>query len=269
MSDVSEHSDSAFYFPKKKKKKEKPDGHMIKCLLTELGRAGRENIWRSVRTPWPRAKYFPVRPSYSVNKYILWPVADNFDLSTQLPCLKMRASLRLIHSFSHQYNKVTYIHLPPFKQGRWHTGLWHWFPLQSAEHVQTLGLTHFPPLKHGNLHTGNRHRSPIYPEGHLHRFPNKHNPPFWHLGEQGAEKHRISVNFQWNEQQIFLACQLCFPNTDRDDTLEVWTFVVFINKTACEHENFQLLWSLNCKNVRLKKSQEEGMRQRRVKRMNG
>jgi len=26
---------------------------------------------RSVRTPWPRAKYFPVQPSHSVNKYIL------------------------------------------------------------------------------------------------------------------------------------------------------------------------------------------------------
>ena len=26
---------------------------------------------RSVRTPWPRAKYFPIRPSHLVNKYIL------------------------------------------------------------------------------------------------------------------------------------------------------------------------------------------------------
>ena len=42
MSDVSEHSE--FCYPKKKKKKEKRGGHMIKCLLTELGRAGRENI---------------------------------------------------------------------------------------------------------------------------------------------------------------------------------------------------------------------------------
>ena len=50
MSEVSEHSDSEFYFPKKKKekKKEKRGGHMIKCLLTELGRAGRENIRPSV-----------------------------------------------------------------------------------------------------------------------------------------------------------------------------------------------------------------------------
>ena len=54
MSDVSEHSDSEFYFPKKKKKKEKRGGHMIKCLLTELGRAKRENIWPSVMAHGPR-----------------------------------------------------------------------------------------------------------------------------------------------------------------------------------------------------------------------
>ena len=50
MGDISEHSDSKFYFPKKKKK-EKSGGHMIKCLLTELGRAGREKILPSVRMP--------------------------------------------------------------------------------------------------------------------------------------------------------------------------------------------------------------------------
>ena len=54
MSDVSEHSDSEFYFPLKKnnnnnnkKKKEKRGGHIIKCSLTELGRTGQENIWSS------------------------------------------------------------------------------------------------------------------------------------------------------------------------------------------------------------------------------
>ena len=63
MSNVSEHSDSEFYFPKKNKiiiiknnnkKKEKRGGHMIKCLLTKLGRAGRENIWPLVMTHGPR-----------------------------------------------------------------------------------------------------------------------------------------------------------------------------------------------------------------------
>ena len=53
MSDVSEHSNSEFYFPKKTK--EKRGGHMIKCLLTELGRAGRENIWPSVMAHGPSA----------------------------------------------------------------------------------------------------------------------------------------------------------------------------------------------------------------------
>lgn len=120
-------------------------------------------------------------------QHILRLVEDHFDLSTQLPGLRMRARLRRMPTFSQQYNSVTHIYLPPFKQGRWHTGLWHWFPLQSAEHIQTLGLTHFPPLKHDNLHTGNWHWSPTYSAGHLHTFPNKHNPPFWHLGEQGAE----------------------------------------------------------------------------------
>ena len=38
---------------KKKKKKEKRDGHMIKSLLTELGWAGRENIWHSVMANRP------------------------------------------------------------------------------------------------------------------------------------------------------------------------------------------------------------------------
>ena len=34
-----------------------------------LGQDARTSL-RSVRTSWPRAKYFPVRPSHSVNKYI-------------------------------------------------------------------------------------------------------------------------------------------------------------------------------------------------------
>ena len=37
-----------------KNENEKKSRHMIKCLLTERGRAGRENIWLSVRTHGPR-----------------------------------------------------------------------------------------------------------------------------------------------------------------------------------------------------------------------
>ena len=54
MSDVSEHSDSEFYFPRKKKKKGKARWSYDKCLLTELGWAGRENIWPSVMAHGPR-----------------------------------------------------------------------------------------------------------------------------------------------------------------------------------------------------------------------
>ena len=44
--------------------------HMMKFLLTELGRIGRENIWLLICTSWFWVKYFPVRLSHSVNKYI-------------------------------------------------------------------------------------------------------------------------------------------------------------------------------------------------------
>ena len=63
----------ANFISRKKKKEKRGGGHMIKCLLIELGRAGRENIRPSVMAHGPRcarSKYFPVRPSYSVNKYI-------------------------------------------------------------------------------------------------------------------------------------------------------------------------------------------------------
>ena len=53
-------------------------GRTVKYLA--LGHGARTSL-RSVRTPWPRAKYFPVRPSHSVNKYIIltekaWSIRD-------------------------------------------------------------------------------------------------------------------------------------------------------------------------------------------------
>ena len=69
-----------------KDENEKKSGHMIKCLLTEWGRAGRENMWLSVRTSWPRVKYFPARPSHSVNKYITsFFIFCHFKTEDQLP----------------------------------------------------------------------------------------------------------------------------------------------------------------------------------------
>ena len=52
ISDVSEHFQFD-YPPPPKKKKKKCGGHIIKCLLTELGQAGRENIWHSVMVHGP------------------------------------------------------------------------------------------------------------------------------------------------------------------------------------------------------------------------
>ena len=40
-------------------------------LLTELGRAGRENIWPEVMAYGPSAKYFPVRPDLTQSISIL------------------------------------------------------------------------------------------------------------------------------------------------------------------------------------------------------
>ena len=80
----------------KKKVREKRGGHMIKCLLTELDWAGRENIWPSVMAHGPRwarsvhhdLKYFPDRPSLSVNKYIFcyYGYSHNWLLVGQLQC---------------------------------------------------------------------------------------------------------------------------------------------------------------------------------------
>ena len=79
MSDVSEHSE--FYYAKKNKKG-KRGGHLIKCLLTELGRAGRENIWPEVLAHGPRCarsvrhdlgpNIFPSgRPTQQISTYYL------------------------------------------------------------------------------------------------------------------------------------------------------------------------------------------------------
>ena len=51
-----------------KERQKKCIGHMIKCVLTELGRAGRENIWLSVRTHGPLCAR-PVRPDLEPNIY--------------------------------------------------------------------------------------------------------------------------------------------------------------------------------------------------------
>ena len=79
MSDVSEHS--KFDYPEKKEKQKRGGQNYNKMLIdwVSSGQTGKylaraHGAWtllHSVRTPWPQAKYFPVRPSHSVNKYIL------------------------------------------------------------------------------------------------------------------------------------------------------------------------------------------------------
>ena len=39
--------------------------------VIDEGRAGWENIWLSVMVHGPRTKYYPIRPSHLVNKYII------------------------------------------------------------------------------------------------------------------------------------------------------------------------------------------------------
>ena len=62
--------------PEKKKGKARWSYDKMLIDWVRSGRTGKylalgRTSLRSVRTPWPRAKYFPVRPSHSVNKYIL------------------------------------------------------------------------------------------------------------------------------------------------------------------------------------------------------
>ena len=51
---------------------------MIKCLLTEFGGVGWENIWLSVMTHGPRAKYFPVRPDQTQSISTYYPYMSLF-----------------------------------------------------------------------------------------------------------------------------------------------------------------------------------------------
>ena len=67
MSDESEHSE--FGYPKKKKKKkEKRGGHIIKCLLTELGRAGRESVRPEVMVHAMTSGQIFSRPALSLSQ---------------------------------------------------------------------------------------------------------------------------------------------------------------------------------------------------------
>ena len=61
---------------------------MIKCLLTELGRAGRENIWLSVRTHGPRCAR-SVRPVLEPNIFPSGPPTQS--ISTYFSILEFNS----------------------------------------------------------------------------------------------------------------------------------------------------------------------------------
>ena len=54
---------------KRKKKKEKYGGHVIKCLLTELGRAGRENIVAESKGFKQTLNYFVFMLCFQIKKF--------------------------------------------------------------------------------------------------------------------------------------------------------------------------------------------------------
>ena len=64
---------------------EKHSGHIIECLLTELGLAGRENIWHSVMAHGPRCAR-SVRHDLGPNIFPSGPPTQSIS-TYSLPCL--------------------------------------------------------------------------------------------------------------------------------------------------------------------------------------
>ena len=120
MSDVSEHS--KFDYPEKKEKQKRGGQNYNKMLIdwVSSGQTGKylaraHGAWtllHSVRTPWPQAKYFPVRPSHSVNKYIHWFVTSGILVLLMSSLLSPWALLSTVLSFLYvwyEYMKFTYL----------------------------------------------------------------------------------------------------------------------------------------------------------------
>ena len=104
---------SEFCYPKKKKKekkkgkKEKRGGHIIKCLLTELGRAGRENIWHSVMAHRPRCDR-SVRYDLGPNIFPSGPPTQSISTYYDTGSVNRRKS---VLSLLHETNKHKYVSL--------------------------------------------------------------------------------------------------------------------------------------------------------------
>ena len=81
--------------------KKKISGHMIKCLLTELGRAGRENIWLSVRTHGPRCAR-SVRPDLEPNIFPSGPPTQSISTYSFTKVLIRNLSNAVFFSLANQ-----------------------------------------------------------------------------------------------------------------------------------------------------------------------
>ena len=73
-------------FHQKIENEKKKNGHLRKCLLTEWGRAGRENMWLSVRMHGPRYVWF-IHPDLEPNIFPSGPPTQS--ISTYYICCKL------------------------------------------------------------------------------------------------------------------------------------------------------------------------------------
>ena len=64
---------------------------------------GARTLLRSVRTPWPRAKYFPVWPSHSVNKYIVLLLCTGLWIKVKATTRFFKSSQNIIWSRNYYY----------------------------------------------------------------------------------------------------------------------------------------------------------------------
>ena len=71
---------------------------MIKCLLTELGRAGRENIWPSVMAHGPRCAR-SVRHHVGPNIFPSGPPTQSISTYSVVPSVMFSASVLYGHTY--------------------------------------------------------------------------------------------------------------------------------------------------------------------------
>ena len=132
---------------------------MIKCLLTELGRAGRENIWLSVRTHGPRCAR-SVRPDLEPNIFPSCPPTQS--ISTYYAAYVLRIL---------QGPKGLSDSGGPLGQKSWAPRFW------ALQYI----FLELQALKHNNIRTSNRKTLPGSIETMLGHWGTGHS--LWDLAE--------------------------------------------------------------------------------------